>query len=355
MRLIANRPQMVAQALSGHGKIGNDLYAPFDEAFAKSLPQRHQDIEKAKSLLKAAGQEGPHGRPAVDERRPRDERGRAGVRPAGEGRRRHGQRQDPRQRRLLRRPVPEVAVLDRLLGLAQLPLAGGGGQPALVAVQRDALARRTRSSSRSTTRRVVTTDRTKQAAIIQEMQKMEYDTGGYIVWGFSTLLDGYSTKVQGLKQGDKGVLPAQRLRPWLSHDLVRLIVGAGVARRARATPALSRIDRARPRARERDGRPRPAAPAQVPAAARDQRLHPPADPARHPHALLRLGHRLRGDAGAAGRRRPGHPRPDGDAGLAAGAARAAPPRASRSCSSTGTGSAASSTATSATRSPRSSR
>ena len=34
-----------------------------------------------------------------------------------------------------------------------------------------------------------------------------YDAGGYIVWGFSTLLDGYSTKVKGLKQGDKGVLP----------------------------------------------------------------------------------------------------------------------------------------------------
>ena len=37
MRLIANRPQMVAQALSGHGRVGNDLYAPFDEAFASSL------------------------------------------------------------------------------------------------------------------------------------------------------------------------------------------------------------------------------------------------------------------------------------------------------------------------------
>src|SRR3954470_3966966 len=58
MRLIANRPQMVQQALSGHGHIGNDLYAPFDEAFASDLPQRHQDIAKAKSLLKAAGHEG---------------------------------------------------------------------------------------------------------------------------------------------------------------------------------------------------------------------------------------------------------------------------------------------------------
>src|SRR5881392_1716569 len=48
MRLIANRPQMVAQALSGHGHIGNDLYGIFDESFDTSLPQRHQDIAKAK-------------------------------------------------------------------------------------------------------------------------------------------------------------------------------------------------------------------------------------------------------------------------------------------------------------------
>jgi peptide/nickel transport system substrate-binding protein len=53
----------------------------------------------------------------------------------------------------------------------------------------------------------VTPNRDKQAAIIREMQKMEYDAGGYIIWGFSTLLDGYRTKVKGLKTGDKGVLP----------------------------------------------------------------------------------------------------------------------------------------------------
>ena len=45
-------------ALAGHGQIGNDLYSPFDEAFYSALPQRHQDIEQAKSLLKAAGQAG---------------------------------------------------------------------------------------------------------------------------------------------------------------------------------------------------------------------------------------------------------------------------------------------------------
>jgi peptide/nickel transport system substrate-binding protein len=55
-RLIVDRPAMLEQAIAGHGRIANDLYSVFDPAYLK-LPQRHQDIEQAKSLLKAAGQE----------------------------------------------------------------------------------------------------------------------------------------------------------------------------------------------------------------------------------------------------------------------------------------------------------
>lgn len=56
-RLIANRPQLVAQALAGHGRVQNDLYSPNDPlSIAAKLPQRHQDLEQAKSLLKHAGQ-----------------------------------------------------------------------------------------------------------------------------------------------------------------------------------------------------------------------------------------------------------------------------------------------------------
>jgi len=58
MRLIADRPQMVEQVLSGQGRIANDMYAPFDPAYDTSLPQRVQDIEQAKSLLKQAGHAG---------------------------------------------------------------------------------------------------------------------------------------------------------------------------------------------------------------------------------------------------------------------------------------------------------
>ena len=60
MRLIVDRPQMVLQVLSGQGRIANDMYSPFDPAYNSSLPQRHADVEQAKSLLKQAGQEGLH-------------------------------------------------------------------------------------------------------------------------------------------------------------------------------------------------------------------------------------------------------------------------------------------------------
>ena len=52
-----------------------------------------------------------------------------------------------------------------------------------------------------------TVDKKKRTQILHDMQSLEYNNGGLLVWGFSTLLDGYSTKVQGVKQGDKGVLP----------------------------------------------------------------------------------------------------------------------------------------------------
>ncbi len=56
MRLIVDREQMIQQVLSGHGRLANDLYAPYDPAYNKDLPQRQQDLEQAKSLLKQAGQ-----------------------------------------------------------------------------------------------------------------------------------------------------------------------------------------------------------------------------------------------------------------------------------------------------------
>lgn len=57
-KLIIDRPQMLAQVESNQGSLGNDLYAISDPDYDHALPQRHQDLEQAKFLLKQAGMSG---------------------------------------------------------------------------------------------------------------------------------------------------------------------------------------------------------------------------------------------------------------------------------------------------------
>ncbi len=54
-RLIVDRQQILDNAYSGVGWIGNDMYSPFDKGYPSDLPQRVQDLEKAKELLAEAG------------------------------------------------------------------------------------------------------------------------------------------------------------------------------------------------------------------------------------------------------------------------------------------------------------
>jgi peptide/nickel transport system substrate-binding protein len=54
-RLMVDRPGMIQQAYNGSASIGNDMPSHGDPSYPSGMPQRHQDIEKAKSLLKAAG------------------------------------------------------------------------------------------------------------------------------------------------------------------------------------------------------------------------------------------------------------------------------------------------------------
>ena len=56
-RLMMDRKQVIEEAYGGDARLGNDLYAIDDPLYDTSLPQREQDIEQAKSLLKQAGHE----------------------------------------------------------------------------------------------------------------------------------------------------------------------------------------------------------------------------------------------------------------------------------------------------------
>jgi peptide/nickel transport system substrate-binding protein len=56
MRLIVDRQQLIDVSLDGLGAVGNDVFSQWDPDYDSSL-KRDQDLEQAKSLLKQAGQE----------------------------------------------------------------------------------------------------------------------------------------------------------------------------------------------------------------------------------------------------------------------------------------------------------
>ena len=56
MRYIVDRPAMITDAINGFGSVANDLVGKGLTFYDDSFPQRVQDLDKAKSLLKAAGQ-----------------------------------------------------------------------------------------------------------------------------------------------------------------------------------------------------------------------------------------------------------------------------------------------------------
>jgi peptide/nickel transport system substrate-binding protein len=208
MRLIADRPQMVAQALSGHGHIGNDLYAPFDEAYDSALPQRHQDIEKAKSLLKAANQSGL----TVDLV---STNGALGM---NEGAQVFAQQAKGAGITVNAKILDSGAFYSAQYLKWPFSTDFWGSRNYLSQVAAGSLPTSPYNESHwpdtSDSKflslyklALGTVDKKKRTEILHEMQKLEYDNGGYLVWGFSTLLDGYSSKVKGLKAGDKGVLP----------------------------------------------------------------------------------------------------------------------------------------------------
>ncbi|MER7792872.1 ABC transporter substrate-binding protein [Streptomyces sp. NPDC097640] len=55
MRLVVDREAMVRQVLSGYGTVANDILGTGDPDYAKSIPQRDRDLAQAKKLLRAAG------------------------------------------------------------------------------------------------------------------------------------------------------------------------------------------------------------------------------------------------------------------------------------------------------------
>ncbi|MGH3140489.1 MAG: ABC transporter substrate-binding protein, partial [Gaiellales bacterium] len=200
-RLMADRPAMLEQVLSGHGRIANDIFSPFDPCYSSDLAQREQDIEQAKSLLKAAGKDGM----TVDLH---TTNGAAGM-------------VDSANVFAAQTKAAGVTVNvkndpnyygDQYLKLAFsvdfwgtrgfLPQVGLGMLPPPAPYNETHWPPKTGEGSNYVAlyqQALAETDPTKRCDIIHEMQMAEYNVGGYIIPFFNNLVDAHSSKVQGFK------------------------------------------------------------------------------------------------------------------------------------------------------------
>lgn len=201
MRLIPDREQMVERVLSGYGTVGNDMYGVLDGSYPKDLPQRTQDIEQAKALLAEAGQENL----TIDLFAPDDTAGLPEMAAAfAEMAKEAG-------------VTVNVKVLDGGTYWGEeytkrtFATSFWGTRPYLNQVAAgsltDAVYPETHWPAADLKEQwdgmyasaLAEPDTDKRNEIIAEMQQLEYDQGGNIIWGFNNLIDAQASYVKGFE------------------------------------------------------------------------------------------------------------------------------------------------------------
>jgi peptide/nickel transport system substrate-binding protein len=197
MRLIVDRDQMVERVLSGHGRVANDMYGVFDPSYPKDFPQRKQDIEQAKQLLKDAGKENLE----IDLFAPDDTAGLPELAAAfAEQAKAAG-------------VTVNVKVLDGGTYWGDeytkrtFATSFWGTRPYLNQVAAGSLKDATYPEThwppagsnfeQLYLQALAETDDDKRNAIIRQMQQEEYDSGGNLIAVFNNLLDAHTGAVQG--------------------------------------------------------------------------------------------------------------------------------------------------------------
>jgi peptide/nickel transport system substrate-binding protein len=200
IKLCMDRKQAVATALFGQGVPGSDYYGRFDPTSTTSLV-REPDIAKARSLLKAAGKQGlkvelvtsPISAGIVEACQVLAQNAKAaGI-------------------TINLRKVDVSSyfaqygkwpfAVDYWVGLPYLVTASLNDGPGATVVNTThfddpAFNKLFRQAAK-------TLDEKKRAPIVHEMQKIQYDRGGNLIWSFQNTIDAYSTNVTGFKAVDE--------------------------------------------------------------------------------------------------------------------------------------------------------
>jgi peptide/nickel transport system substrate-binding protein len=200
IRLCMDRKQAVGTALFGQGAPGHDYYGKFDPCYAETL-KREQDIERAKSLLKAAGKQGLSLELTTTPLA-------AGIVEACQ---------------LLAQDAKKAGVditvkkvdfgtyfggygkwpfaIDYWVGLPYLVLASLNDGPGATVVNTTHF--NDPQFNKLFNQAAKTLDESKRCDIIHQMEKIQFERGGNLIWSFQNTLDAYSTKVAGYDPVDR--------------------------------------------------------------------------------------------------------------------------------------------------------
>lgn len=217
MKLIADRPALVADAVSGFGTIGNDNPGKGLPFYDNSLPQRKQDIDQAKSLLKAAGMSGATFTMTIADAIP-------GFIQAAQL---FAQQAQQAGITVKLNQIDPSAYFNPSLQYLKLPFAES--QWPIVSLKYFYLQALAKGAPYNETHYVSNSfntllfkaigelDQAKAQDLWSQVQKIQYDQGGYLQWVNADFVDGLSNKVKGLEPSSVGILGNHRfLDAWIS-------------------------------------------------------------------------------------------------------------------------------------------
>jgi len=201
IRLLADREQMVKQALNGYGQVGNDVPCIQDPNYDKDIPQREHDPERARALLKQAGLENgevtlitsPIQAGVLEASQILAENAKAAGLTIKLNRIDQGVLYGERYKKW-----PFVVDYfptrpwEGLVGIIELP-----GSPFNATHFEDP------EFTELYGRASVELDDAKRRDLIHQMQAIQHERGGYLIWGFADTVSAYSSKVTGFVSPDK--------------------------------------------------------------------------------------------------------------------------------------------------------
>lgn len=203
LKLIVDRDQMLEQVFLGNGTIGNDVFSPWDPQGNSDLPQREQDIDQARSLLKQAGYDNDlqieltiSGTSAGDQtsaevfaQQAKD----AGV----------DVKINKVSEEVFNNGYPNwdfsIVFASYRPYVPTVSLVTKSDAPFNTTHFQDAAYDELYSEV------IATVDTNEQTELIHEMQQIDYDQGGNLIPFFPPVIDGTSTRVHGLAESKLGV------------------------------------------------------------------------------------------------------------------------------------------------------